>query len=280
MVVEYSYDAWGKLLSTTGTMADTLGVQNPFLYRGHYYDTETGLYYLNSRYYDPQTGRFINADSIGGQVGNLNSHNLFEYCGNNPITGADPTGHDWVDRLLDKVCGWFGFDSGFESTATGKYSDMYKVTSSFYMGIQTDNTYFSMNYAQLLSYSMQSAAYQDSVTANLSKSSSPASSSASNISPISTADAKRIQNTATRTKQNITVIGSRASGTATLTSDWDYILSGNSAQRHSAASSLPRGSAGGEYEYGIDIWTNYPNSTAANYAELDRTKPYIVFFPK
>ena len=53
VVVEYSYDAW----------ADLIGKLNPFLYRGYYYDVETGLYYLNSRYYDAQTGRFLNADS-------------------------------------------------------------------------------------------------------------------------------------------------------------------------------------------------------------------------
>ena len=50
-VVSYTYDAWGKLLSTTGTMASTLGAYNPLRYRGYFYDTETGLYYLMSRYY-------------------------------------------------------------------------------------------------------------------------------------------------------------------------------------------------------------------------------------
>ena len=62
-VVSYTYDAWGKLLSTTGTMASTLGVYNPLRYRGYFYDTETGLYYLTSRYYNPTWGRFINADT-------------------------------------------------------------------------------------------------------------------------------------------------------------------------------------------------------------------------
>ena len=62
LVVEYTYDAWGKLLSITGSLADTVGVLNPLRYRGYYYDTETGLYYLQSRYYDPETGRFLNAD--------------------------------------------------------------------------------------------------------------------------------------------------------------------------------------------------------------------------
>ena len=60
----YVYGAWGNPLTTTGTMADTLGKLNPFRYRGYVYDTETGLYYLGSRYYNPQWGRFVNADGV------------------------------------------------------------------------------------------------------------------------------------------------------------------------------------------------------------------------
>ena len=63
-VVTYTYDAWGKLLDTSGTLASTLGALNPLRYRGYVYDTETGLYYLQSRYYDPEVGRFINADAF------------------------------------------------------------------------------------------------------------------------------------------------------------------------------------------------------------------------
>ena len=62
-VVTYTYDAWGNPLSTSGTMASTLGSANPLRYRGYVYDTETGLYYLQSRYYNPTWGRFINADN-------------------------------------------------------------------------------------------------------------------------------------------------------------------------------------------------------------------------
>ena len=61
-VVEYAYDSWGKLLSTTGSLANTLGADQPFRYRGYVYDPETGFYYVSSRYYDPEIGRFINAD--------------------------------------------------------------------------------------------------------------------------------------------------------------------------------------------------------------------------
>lgn len=57
-VTTYLYDAWGKLVSTTGTLASTIGADNPFRYRGYYYDTETGLYYLNQRYYN-QSRRLV-----------------------------------------------------------------------------------------------------------------------------------------------------------------------------------------------------------------------------
>ncbi len=73
-------------------MASTLGVDNPFRYRGYYYDEESGLYYLNSRYYDPVTGRFINADGYLGANGDMLAYNLFAYCSNNPINYSDPTG--------------------------------------------------------------------------------------------------------------------------------------------------------------------------------------------
>ena len=77
-VVKYTYDAWGKVLSTTGSLASTLGTIQPFRYRGYVYDVETGLYYLRSRYYNPEWGRFINADA-------LIKGNLYCYCKNEPI---------------------------------------------------------------------------------------------------------------------------------------------------------------------------------------------------
>ena len=91
-MVEYAYDAWGKPLSKTGTMANTLGALNPFRYRGYVYDEETGLYYLRSRYYNLVWGRFVNGDSAVGQLRKLLSHNLYAYCSNNPIIGTDPSG--------------------------------------------------------------------------------------------------------------------------------------------------------------------------------------------
>ncbi len=91
-VVGYTYDAWGRLLSTTGSMASTLGLCNPLRYRGYVYDTETGLYYLQSRYYNPTIGRFINADTYAATGQGLVGHNMFAYCNNNPIIYSDPAG--------------------------------------------------------------------------------------------------------------------------------------------------------------------------------------------
>ena len=62
-VVFYTYNPWGELGDINGSLASTLGDLNPLRYRGYVYDTETGLYYLNSRYYNPVWGRFINADN-------------------------------------------------------------------------------------------------------------------------------------------------------------------------------------------------------------------------
>ena len=88
-VAEYSYDAWGNILSITYTSIYGASVSslNPFRYRGYYYDTESGLYYHNSRYYDAKVGRFINEDEY--YVFDIDyksfENNLYTYCYNNPV---------------------------------------------------------------------------------------------------------------------------------------------------------------------------------------------------
>ncbi len=92
-VVQYTYDAWGKPLSTTGSMAATLGAVQPFRYRGYVFDQETGLYYLRSRYYHPSWCRFIIPDSISFlDVDKLKNRNVFAYCDNYPIACIDSNG--------------------------------------------------------------------------------------------------------------------------------------------------------------------------------------------
>ena len=96
-VAEYTYDAWGKPLSTTdgegNTVANThIAKLNPLRYRGYYFDMETGFYYLQSRYYDPTLRRFINADSYQSTGTGILGCNMFAYCGNNPCTHYDTQG--------------------------------------------------------------------------------------------------------------------------------------------------------------------------------------------
>lgn len=94
-VVQYEYNPWGSISSITGSMASTLGKINPFRYRSYYYDNETGLYYVSSRYYDPETCRFINADGVMGVNGDMASYNLYAYCGNDPVNRYDDDGMSW-----------------------------------------------------------------------------------------------------------------------------------------------------------------------------------------
>ena len=93
VVATYTYDAWGNILTKTNHGTGTIADVNPFRYRGYYYDSETGLYYLNSRYYDPETGRFLNADAVIAQDSVSTGNNLFAYCRNNPIVYADHMGY-------------------------------------------------------------------------------------------------------------------------------------------------------------------------------------------
>jgi len=92
VVVSYTYDAWGNVLSITGSMANTLGTLNPLRYRGYIYDEETGLYYVSTRYYDPEIGRFICADVFTSTGQGTNGANMYAYCGNNPVIRIDSTG--------------------------------------------------------------------------------------------------------------------------------------------------------------------------------------------
>ena len=108
-VVGYTYDAWGKPLSTTGSLRTTLGKLNPFLYRGYVYDDEIDFYYLKSRYYNANRGRFINAD-------NKFSGNLYTYCNNRPIMEIDDSGRN--GREIMEACN--GILSGTHSLDSEK----------------------------------------------------------------------------------------------------------------------------------------------------------------
>ena len=106
-VVKYRYDAWGKPISKTGDFASTLGTVQPFRYRAYVYDEETGMYYLRSRYYNPDHCRFVNADV-------LYHHNLMTYAANSPVYYCDKDGY-----ALCRAFEGCGFGNPFASLTGG-----------------------------------------------------------------------------------------------------------------------------------------------------------------
>ena len=110
-VVEYKYDTWGRVVGMEGSdYGKWVGSLNPFRYRGYYYDDETGMYYLQSRYYNPVWGRFMNLDGIIFDDGFYRNLNLYHYCKNNPGGNVDIAGN-WVMSvgISANVTALFGF---------------------------------------------------------------------------------------------------------------------------------------------------------------------------
>ena len=93
VVASYTYDPWGKITSISGSNLEIANL-NPFRYRSYYYDSDIQMYYLQSRYYDPEVGRFINCDDVHyiGTTQTELSYNAFAYCGNDPVNCSDPSG--------------------------------------------------------------------------------------------------------------------------------------------------------------------------------------------
>ena len=128
VVAKYTYDSWGNTISVTDangkeiTSPNHIGNINPIRYRGYYYDTETGLYYLQSRYYNPTVGRFLNADIYCDTQSSILGTNMFAYCGNNPVMFVDYNGFDFTwATLFDIIAVSIIIDSltqGFRSVPT------------------------------------------------------------------------------------------------------------------------------------------------------------------
>lgn len=135
-VVNYVYDSWGKLLSITGSLKDTVGIQNPFRYRGYYYDNETGMYYLKNRYYDPGLRRFIGSDAITTVEASLetfHNRNLYIYCNQNPIVRSDSKGNIWQVLLAGAVGA--GISLGYQLVFEKKELNMKTVAQATLDGI-------------------------------------------------------------------------------------------------------------------------------------------------
>lgn len=99
LAAAYDYTDFGETTEITGS-----GVDNQICYTGGIYDKETGLYYLNARYYDPEIGRFISQDSYRGELDDPGQWHLYAYCANNPINYVDPSGHAKVRHYTRSQC--------------------------------------------------------------------------------------------------------------------------------------------------------------------------------
>lgn len=156
LVASYKYDTWGKIISITDGNGFDVSNQinhianiNPFRYRSYYYDKEMGLYYLNSRYYNPEWSRFINSDILLGANQDILSYNLYAYVSNNPVMNVDTFGFGFFGNLYNKAKKWIsdGLDKldDFISSYVSTGSSTKKTTSTAKRaGIVNEETYYKV----------------------------------------------------------------------------------------------------------------------------------------
>ena len=145
LIAQYEYDEWGKLLNITTAEEGNeeqlrIANANPFRYRSYYYDNETGYYYLQSRYYNPEWGRFISADDLTYINNTRLTRNAYIYCINNPINGYDPTGLYYFNDT-EKTNNWF--EIALKILTLGIEIDA--ITDVFESVIQVINPNFNFN---------------------------------------------------------------------------------------------------------------------------------------
>ncbi len=156
LVASYTYDGWGNC--TVNNISGTIGTINSIRYRSYYYDSETGYYYLNSRYYDSKIGRFINADETSnlGANNDVQSLNLYSYCANNPVHRADEQGDVW-GAILGAAVGFgtqvidnfFNEKAWYENVIGATVSGAVSVALGGAAGIMISNAInVSLNYMQ------------------------------------------------------------------------------------------------------------------------------------
>ena len=176
VIARYTYNAWGEPMSVTnnaGTaITDTLDIAhlNPLRYRGYYYDTETGFYYLKSRYYDPEICRFINADCYTSTGQGFIGFNMFAYCGSQPVSNTDETGTYYTsgqihDFVLDHICEedksivykgtYMRYGKPYKNHTYG-FCDLYRPSTGEVWEVKRLSSAYSCSYAyakrQLLNY--------------------------------------------------------------------------------------------------------------------------------
>ena len=138
LVGKYNYNAFGECEIETdeGGIAE----KNPIRYRGYYYDEETGFYYLKTRYYDPEIGRFITIDDTSYlDADGINGLNLYAYCGNNPVMNVDPEGTSWWSNL------WNGIGNFFNTIGRG-FTKIFSGIGNFFGSLVNYNNDFGFDF--------------------------------------------------------------------------------------------------------------------------------------
>lgn len=141
-IATYSYDAWGEMTQKSCYEGNEIPFAlNHITYRGYYKDNETGFYYLQSRYYDAEVGRFINADDVNylGGSGKALGYNLYTYCESDPINFTDPKGYSSYSNEIKRDCITTKLKFLF-STITYKY----KIVKGIIKFDFRKNTYWSV----------------------------------------------------------------------------------------------------------------------------------------
>ena len=140
-VAKYTYDAWGVCTITSDTSSCSIATINPYRYRGYYYDTEIGMYYLQSRYYNPTTSRFLNGDmaevlGLAPLINDPTIFNLYVYCSNNPVTDSDSVGRLSEKQLANMFSITFVFEMFFALMLVDQPAALVKV-GTYVMKIAT-----------------------------------------------------------------------------------------------------------------------------------------------
>ncbi len=140
IVLEYKYDSYGNIVNWEDIKTNTLANINPYTYRGYRWDRETNLYYLNSRYYNPETGRFLNGDGMIQSSSSVLGNNLFTYTENNPVMNIDPSGYCY--EIINST----------DSNKTHNCSVGLSGFSSYYSGSAENLLSFKFSFSNLSKY--------------------------------------------------------------------------------------------------------------------------------
>ena len=168
VVASYTYDPWGKVTSVSGLNL-VIANLNPFRYRSYYYDSDIQMYYLQTRYYDPEVGRFINCDDVNyiGMGDTVVSFNPFAYCENNPVNYSDPTGYDMLSNIksmINLMRSVITIAKKFDIISKKSYKDFLNALGKRESGnnYSIKNKYNYLGKYQMGTYALQDAGFKSS----------------------------------------------------------------------------------------------------------------------